>query len=715
MTRLKIKGKHTWPSRNSNKSKAHEHYETQKEKTEKTNANITQQVTTTAPTANTENVAAEPKKDVVKNNTNQINDSANEFYIKIRNESQKLSIPNISSADFSNIRNRYQKGFNDLTGEPGWFYFKIYFKFNTVNGLLGNSLKFSNIITDYIDARKDNFHDESKSGYNKLSRDTGGYDYDNYSKTNCAVNFLINNYSRMSERIPERITALKSFAELLSFITTKSPWCFSGITGLQDALKFKFDQPVEKEKALTIECSNEMLDFRLNTLSELYRFICYDYMMQKEIVPENLRKFDLTVAIMNVPVRYFQTELDLPTSALSNFGVKGLSSPGFKNTINKNTASDSLSVRVFNFINCEFDLESLVGGFWNATKNETPFQTKPSFKINYGRVYSYIVNEWLGLVVGDYGMQSDFKNFENKKTNTTQSAGDFGNTLKSIKSEFKKNYSMSNFKEMLGIGDNSSESARKRLIREKLMGDGGFSNSLINFGEQILDSAIGSFQNQYTLGNIYHDGWVQTGKKLFNAFETAKSGDAINAIDQVAQSGIFGSKIGGIIQTWSPNGLKNKLTTGDRTYPNQDLINNWGPALDNTAKLHTGIINTFATKMAGNSLNYKKLTTQGMGKANRKNVVPVGNVSPVYSTFYGLGSGQWDLHDSQLVDKTSGLELGSPLGVKPQNSVINTFNDYKSELGGLITTTQNQLKTTGMTKEEKQALIDKLNKYKKLT
>ena len=46
---------------------------------------------------------------------------------------------------------------------------------------------------------------------------------------------------------------------------------------------------------------------KLNTLFDLYRFACYDDIYKKEIIPENLRKFDMEILIMNIPLKYFQT------------------------------------------------------------------------------------------------------------------------------------------------------------------------------------------------------------------------------------------------------------------------------------------------------------------------------------------------------------------------------------------------------------------------
>ena len=49
-------------------------------------------------------------------------------------------IPNWGYKDFLNDRVSWQKQLSSITGDPGWFYFKIFFHFDTSFGLFGGTL-----------------------------------------------------------------------------------------------------------------------------------------------------------------------------------------------------------------------------------------------------------------------------------------------------------------------------------------------------------------------------------------------------------------------------------------------------------------------------------------------------------------------------------------------------------------------------------------------
>ena len=56
----------------------------------------------------------------------------------------KFNVPNWGINDFLNERSMFQKGISTLAGEPGHFYFKIFFNFDTSFGLLGSLLHVDN-------------------------------------------------------------------------------------------------------------------------------------------------------------------------------------------------------------------------------------------------------------------------------------------------------------------------------------------------------------------------------------------------------------------------------------------------------------------------------------------------------------------------------------------------------------------------------------------
>ena len=52
-----------------------------------------------------------------------------------------LFLPQWGYSDFMTERLNWQKGLADIGGEPGWFYFRVFFHFNTAYGLFGGCLK----------------------------------------------------------------------------------------------------------------------------------------------------------------------------------------------------------------------------------------------------------------------------------------------------------------------------------------------------------------------------------------------------------------------------------------------------------------------------------------------------------------------------------------------------------------------------------------------
>ena len=121
----------------------------------------------------------------------------------------------------------------------------------------------------------------------------------NYYQYNSAWSYLKMNNEN------ERAEQLKSFVELLSDISSKSPWYFQEVSGLDTALErkvmdrdFKFEEARQK---ISIKCLKDAVDDRIGTLLDLYRTVTWSWMMKREVLPANLRKFDMGIMIFNEP------------------------------------------------------------------------------------------------------------------------------------------------------------------------------------------------------------------------------------------------------------------------------------------------------------------------------------------------------------------------------------------------------------------------------
>ena len=274
--------------------------------------------------------------------------------------------PDWSYADFINERAIFQKSLQNPVGEQGWFYFKIFFNFDTQYGLFGGLLN----------------------------------DPDPMMATNTAYKYLraceaLGQYYKTNDRQ----VALMKFAKILSYISTYAPWFFKSIKNLNQA-NVPIINDFTKERSIEIECSNDAIDMRLNTLLDLYKFACYDEIDQKEIVPDNLRKFDMTVMVFQAPLKYFHTSFR--TKSGSKYDYKGTSvskASGF---------SDVMSFKMFTFINCEIDRECLGNMIPSSMANDKPFNMGGgSIKILYDRVYTHTMNEFMHIMFGNDGLYYD--------------------------------------------------------------------------------------------------------------------------------------------------------------------------------------------------------------------------------------------------------------------------------------------------------------------
>lgn len=276
----------------------------------------------------------------------------------------KIDIPAWGYKNYINERVSWQKGLDNAYRDPSWMYFKIFFKFDSPYGLLGGVL--------------------NNNGSSK------------FKVRNTAIQYLQRNMVARGQNdannLYARKNALANFVKLLSRISCKEPWLFSSIKDVNQALTMDFEN-LSHEKELEIECRPDTTDWLLSTLFNLYKYACFDEINMKEIIPENLRKFDMDVIVFQAPLRYFHT---------SSRDLKGRSTP-YKNFSSSNYG-DRMSFQLFTFLNCEFDYKSLSAALPQNLTSENPFENKPTFKIKYERSYQHMNNEFLQLMFGSEGL-----------------------------------------------------------------------------------------------------------------------------------------------------------------------------------------------------------------------------------------------------------------------------------------------------------------------
>jgi hypothetical protein len=115
------------------------------------------------------------------------------------------------------------------------------------------------------------------------------------SNPNTALNFL----NRVGQG--GRAELLKTFIEHLRNINNTTPWFFQEIEGLEDAWKRGFQEKefipiLPEDRTIKINCL-ESIDMRITTLMDMYRKACFDWNFRREIVPWNLRLFNISIYV----------------------------------------------------------------------------------------------------------------------------------------------------------------------------------------------------------------------------------------------------------------------------------------------------------------------------------------------------------------------------------------------------------------------------------
>ena len=271
------------------------------------------------------------------------------------------------------IKNRNDFRITDRVGinrfdTPNALFYKLVFYFSDESGLLG--LDGINGFTDDI------------------TKGLDGIDVKKDRIKNTAYNFLL-----LNDEL-ERAEMLKNFLILLSEINSKSPWYFQEISGIDSALERKVFSEGElkiedKPGQFTIKCLNDACDDRIGTLLDLYRASCFSYQNKKEIVPRNLRKFNMGILLFSAPMR-------------GKGGKSGDPNNRIKIPYGDETNFYIPSTKLIEFRNCEIDYNSAKSPFATLNTSEAPFSPEYTITINFDDCYESRYNEIMQQVVTDF-------------------------------------------------------------------------------------------------------------------------------------------------------------------------------------------------------------------------------------------------------------------------------------------------------------------------
>jgi hypothetical protein len=293
-----------------------------------------------------------------------------------------------SYTDFIRERNFFKmvddKGMNRYDS-PSALYYKIVFYFTDDSGLLGIYN-----IGDETHAHIENIK-KMTPAFDRKTRKNKDPESDTSAKKvdyrNTAYNYLL-----VNDEV-ERAEMLKQFIILLSDINSSSPWYFQEISGLDGALERKIFSEGEvkledKPRQFTIKCLQDAYDNRIGTLLDLYRAACFSYQNKKEIVPANLRKFNMGILVFNAPIR----------------GKSGKSGDKYNMIIIPDGDVDFYvpSAKLIELRNCEFDYNSAKSAWGTLNTTDDAFSPEYTITINYDDAYESRYNDIMSGIVTDF-------------------------------------------------------------------------------------------------------------------------------------------------------------------------------------------------------------------------------------------------------------------------------------------------------------------------
>jgi hypothetical protein len=249
---------------------------------------------------------------------------------------------------------------------------------------------------------------------------------------------------------PTRQNALQQFKDLLWRIQEQAPWYFQQVTGLSDL--FKIDKNINyrgKDKILTIDCL-ESIDMRMSLLGDLYRLVAFDFQNWREVLPVNLRTFNMEIHVLEMrkfnttygiiadalakPERAFKGEdrQKILQDAADKKNVYGSSPSLFSGTFSNignlassvnnalgglftnlgdnagddtntlDSAFEAVSVQTFKLRDCEFDFFTEGPTYLDTVSVKDSAEAGYRFKIHVGKIekvgyytfYDHVISEW---------------------------------------------------------------------------------------------------------------------------------------------------------------------------------------------------------------------------------------------------------------------------------------------------------------------------------
>ena len=218
---------------------------------------------------------------------------------------------------------------------------------------------------------------------------------DNYSFMDSAADYL----ARIGA--PAAQANLEIFIEMLYKLQNEAPWYFQTVTGLSDM--YRIDPAYNyrgKDKILTIDCL-ETIDMRMSLLADAYRNAAFDPETMREILPINLRTFNMAIYVLEF--RKFNTTY----GKIADF-FRGGATASNLNSADLDSAYEAISVQTFILKDCEFDFFSEAPSYLDSVSVKDTTEATFKFKIKARKIKKTGIYSLWNYIISEYAKESAY-------------------------------------------------------------------------------------------------------------------------------------------------------------------------------------------------------------------------------------------------------------------------------------------------------------------
>lgn len=207
---------------------------------------------------------------------------------------------------------------------------------------------------------------------------------------------------------PSKFGCLELFIDMLKDINDNMPWYFQKISGMGELYKFNMSEGirVKNDVYLTIECL-ESVDRKMAYMSDLYRTAAFDLDYMREVIPHNLRTFDMDIHILEF--RNFNTTFGNIAAMLRGDVTNPLTGKTIFDAIKAENYNqpilqsmfEAISVETFRLRACEFDFNTEAPAYYESLSVDDIPEATYKFKIKVGEVEKTGVYPFFDAVISD--------------------------------------------------------------------------------------------------------------------------------------------------------------------------------------------------------------------------------------------------------------------------------------------------------------------------